>query len=179
MKPDDRKSFVEIVIGFAELKGKQISAPALELYWRSMQHWSLREFQMAAEQLLRTCEFMPTPKDFEDLRKAGRPTAGEAWSLARKHADSCLSHGHVTSGGTCGDPFIDRVVHMVGGYGVLFMCESDKLGFLERRFAEHFATAQEATDTREAVPQLTRQRPRVTSGPQRLSTVMLDLEPIE
>jgi hypothetical protein len=177
--PADKSEFSKVLLAFCELKGKQLSLAAVDLYWRSMQRWSLRDFQMAAEQLLRTCEFMPTPKDFEDLRKAGRPTAGEAWSLARKHADSCLSHGHVTGGGTCGDPFIDRVVHMIGGYGVLFMCESDKLGFLERRFAEHFATAQEATDTRDAVPQLTRQRPRVTDGPRRINAISLDLEPIE
>ena len=73
MNAIDRKAFCEIVLGFAELKGKQLSAAAIELYWRSMQHWPLEDFRAAAQQLLRTCEFMPTPKDFEDLRRASKP----------------------------------------------------------------------------------------------------------
>jgi hypothetical protein len=151
----DRKDFAEIVLGFAELKGKQLSAPAVELYWRSMQHWPLEAFREAAEQLLRTCEWMPTPKDFEDLRKAGRPTAGEAWERARKAAGSAIVCGQVTHNGTSGDPFIDAVVRAIGGFGQIAMCETGKLHFLERRFADHFASMLEAADTRDAVPQIT------------------------
>lgn len=154
MTPADRKKFVEVVVGFAELKGKQLSAPALELYWRSMQHWDLADFLAAAEQLVRTSEFMPTPKNFEDLRKAGRPTAGESWAKAVAACGTCHSALGYTSGGTCGDPFVDRVVRAIGGYRAIAMCDSDKLHFLERRFAEHFETMQDAEDVREAVPQI-------------------------
>jgi hypothetical protein len=155
MTPADRKAFVEVVVGFAELKGKQLSAAALELYWRSLQHWPLDEFRKAAEHLLRSCEFMPTPKDFEDLRKAGRPTCGEAWAKAVAACGSCHSPRGYISGGTCGDEFIDRAVRSIGGYRAIAMCDSDKLHFLEKRFAEHFETLQDAQDTRDAVPQLT------------------------
>lgn len=154
MTPDDRKTFVEVVVGFAELKGKQLSAQALELYWRALRHWPLEDFRAAAEQLLRTCEWMPIPKDFEDLRKAGRPTAGEAWELARKAAGSAIQCGYVTHNGTCGDEQIDRVVRAIGGYGAIAMSDIDKLPFLERRFAEHYASIQDVDDVREAVPQI-------------------------
>ena len=70
MQPSDRKAFLEVVVGFAELKGKQLSAPALELYWNAMQGWTIEDFRKAAAHLLQTCEFMPTPKDFNDLKKA-------------------------------------------------------------------------------------------------------------
>jgi len=149
--PADRRKFIEVVIGFAELKGKQLSAPALELYWRSMQHWPLDEFLLAAEHLVRTSDFMPVPKDFEDLRKATRPTSGEAWILACETARNWREwRPNVSSG----DPFVDRVARAVGGYRAIAMHDSDKLHFLEKRFAEHFDTMQEAGDTREALPDL-------------------------
>src|SRR5688572_11767252 len=52
----------------------------MELFWNAMQAWSIEDFSAAANELIRKCEFMPTPKDFEDLRKAGRKTPGEAWA---------------------------------------------------------------------------------------------------
>lgn len=165
MTPADRKKFVEVVLGFAELKGKQLSAPALELYWRSLQHWQLSDFMAAAEHLIRTSEFMPMPKDFEDLRKACRPTAGEAWAKAVAACGSCHSAQGYTNGGTCGDSFIDRVVRAIGGYKAIAMCDSEKLHFLERRFAEHFESIQDAEDVREEVPQLAFTGRRALNGP--------------
>ncbi len=157
MTPDDREPFLEVVIGFAELKGKALSAPALELYWNSMQDWSMTDFRAAANHLVRACEFMPTPKDFEDLRRAGRPTAGESWTLALKHCGSAIQCGQVTNNGTCGDEFIDRVVRAIGGYGAIAMCDTGKLHFLERRFAEHFEALQDAGDVRASVPRIAAQ----------------------
>lgn len=169
MTPQDRKAFVEVVLGFAELKGKQLSAPALELYWRSLQHWSLNEFRTAAEQLLRTCEFMPLPKHFEDLRKAGRPTAGEAWRwvLSRYPAHRCqvetLDEEHRA--------LIERTVQAIGGWHVIDMCEVEKIHFLERRFAEHYADIQDAEDVREAVPEIAFDRNRL-AGPTSASNLL-------
>lgn len=166
----DKQTFAQIVMGFAELKGKQLSKPALELFWNSMQHWPIEDFQAAANQLIRTCEFMPTPKHFEDLRKAGRATVGEAWLKAKDAAGSCYVGGAIGygSGGSCGDPLIDRVVRAVGGYRAIAMCDSDKLGWLEKRFAEHFESMQDAEDTRDAVPQIARAYRPHLSGPRHI-----------
>jgi hypothetical protein len=156
MTPIDRKAFLETVVGFAELKGKQLSAPALELYWRSLQHWDLPDFRAAAEQLLRTCEFMPLPKDFEDLRKAGRLTAGEAWAEVLR----CARKGYDLPD----DELTRRAVNAIGGIRTVMMSDVDKTPFLERRFAEHFESIQESMDTREAVPQIAFDRRGIT-GP--------------
>jgi hypothetical protein len=156
VKPEDRKAFLEVVIGFAELKGKALSAPALELYWRSMQHWPLDDFRAAAQQLVRTSEFMPTPKDFEDLRKAGRKTPGEAWLAAVETSRRMAYNDRGPSRyvNTSGDELIDRAVQMIGGYDAIRMCHTDKLHFLERRFAEHFGELRDVSEVREAVPEL-------------------------
>ena len=40
MTPADYDAFCAVVVGFAEIKGKHLSAAAIEIYWRSMQHCS-------------------------------------------------------------------------------------------------------------------------------------------
>lgn len=166
MNAADRKKFVEVVMGFAELRGKQLSAPALELYWRALQHWPLQEFVAVAEQLVRTSEFMPTPKNFEDLRKASRPTSGEAWILA---CETARRWREIAPNVSSGDPFVDHVVRVVGGYRAIAMHDSEKLHFMEKRFGEHFESMQSVDDTREALPSLVRDviGPS-TNGPRRL-----------
>lgn len=165
MTPADRKLFLETVIGFAELKGKQLSAPALELYWRSLQHWSLQEFRAAAEQLLRTSEFMPIPKDFEDLRKAGRQTSGEAWADVLNFVRYEYSPTARNDLASRFDPMVIRAVNAVGGFRAIAMSNSDSTHFLERRFNEHFESIQDATDTRDAVPEIAYSGTRSIAGP--------------
>jgi hypothetical protein len=172
MKLENRKKFLEIVVGFAELKGKVLSAPALELFWNSMQAWTIEEFQSAANHLITTCEFMPTPKDFEDLRRAGRPTAGEAWIEARNTIRVAGWAQIESSSFSCGDELIDRAVRAIGGYRAIAMCDSDKLHFLERRFAEHFEQMQDAGDTRDAVPQLAGERTGRLTGPRSVGKLL-------
>ena len=148
MTKNDYEPFCEIVVGFAELKGRTLSAAAIELYWRSLQHWPLAAFRAAAEQLVRTCEFMPGPKDFEDLRKAGRATPGEAWAevLAHVRAGAYRGRSLVVS------ELVDRAVAAIGGYHAIGMSDVDKTHFLEKRFTEAFEDLQNAEDVRESVP---------------------------
>jgi len=152
MTPADRPKFAAIVMGFAELKGKQLSRAALDLYWSAMKHWDFDDFNIAAQELLRTCEFMPLPKDFEDLRKAELPNAGESWAAilecARRGCEPQLSDA------------ASRALRAIGGIRTVMMSESSKTHFLEKRFAEHFAAMQESDVGREVFPALTDERVR-------------------
>lgn len=165
MTPADKRDFSEIVMGFAELKGKQLSKPALALFWNSLQHWNIEDFRQAANQLIRSCEFMPTPKDFEDLRKAGRATAGEAWAEIRAMARQ--SYTAVPK-----DPVTARALQALGGLRAVAMCDSDKVHFLERRFAEHFESISDAEDVRAAVPEIAYSGQRQLKGPMSASDVL-------
>lgn len=179
MKPTDRKAFLEVVVGFAELKGKQLSAPALELYWRSLQHWPLEDFRAAAEQLLRTCEFMPLPKDFEDLRKAGRPTVGEAWTSVLAWVRSGNYRGLPCLNGDDRmppDALAARAVRAIGGYEAIAMSPTDKTQFLERRFAEHYEAMQDADEVREELPQIAYGGTPRISGPRHIGDLGRDLD---
>lgn len=149
MRAGDKAEFAKVILAFAELKGRQVSLPAIELYWVAMQDWELADFVAAAGHLLKTMAFMPTPKDFEDLRRAGRNTAGEAWDKAVSHAASSRYRK-----GPTGDDLIDQCVRMIGGYAAIAMCEEEKLHFLERRFCEHYATLEESHVVRAALPNI-------------------------
>lgn len=147
MNLEDRKAFLEVVVGFAELKGKQLSAPALELYWNAMRgRWCLDDFRAAAAHLLQTCEFMPTPKDFEDLRRKGEPTAGEAWQLAL--------HGKAEPGSRAA-----RAAAIVSNGRRLAMMDIEReLPHVQRRFFEVYADLEDADEARGGVPQIAGQR---------------------
>jgi hypothetical protein len=146
MRKDDRQKFAEIVVGFAELKGKQLSAPAIELFWNAMQSWSIEEFTAAANHLVATCEFMPTPKDFFDLRKASRPTAGEAWARVLEH---CRRGDYRRGEGI--SPAIDKAARALGGYRAIAMLPVEQLQFLERRFASHYGEIADVEEARDGL----------------------------
>lgn len=158
MTLSDFDQFSVIIAGMAEMYGKPITAAGIKMYWAVLhKRWDLGDFAAAAGDLCGTCQFMPTAKDFEDLRNKGKMTPGEAWTIARSMSMSCIHHGAVTAGGSCGNEFIDRVVKAVGGYRTIFMANERDIGFIERRFAEHYESMMDAEDTRERLPQITSQ----------------------
>jgi len=147
----DKAEFVKVVMGFAELKGKQLSLPAVELYWRAMRDWPLDYFMAAAERLVKTSQFMPEPYHFEELRKSGRMTAGEAFAKALEWAKSGAYRHPAQSPEAI---FIDSVVQAMGGWSRIAGSDPDDVQWTEKRFAEHFAELQDVTETREALPQI-------------------------
>lgn len=156
MQTADFERFRAVMVGIGKVYEREIDGPLLDAYWLSLRGWSLDDFESAAGNLMATSKFMPRPAEFTALRKAGRPTAGEAWAAA-------LSHG---SGGwrerrSCGDDLVDRVANMIGGYRSIAMCEDEKLGFLERRFCEHYESLQDAEDVRGALPAIANGHPRL------------------
>lgn len=159
MTPEDETQFCAVLKGLSSVKpGNKLTPEAIDLWWMAMQDWTLDEFKQGAAHLMRSVQFMPSPYHFDQLRKASRPTAGEAWERARAACGSAIQCGQVTHNGTCGDPLIDRVVRAIGGYGVIAMCDREKLTFLERRFAEHYESIQGAQDVRLGVPQIAQYR---------------------
>jgi hypothetical protein len=154
MQQSDFQRFHALLQGMAKMFERELDQFVLDAYWIALKGWAFEDFQQASVHLMQTRQFMPRPFDFEALRKAGRATAAEAWEKARAACGSAIQCGQVTHNGTCGDELIDRAVRGIGGYGAIAMCETSKIPFLEKRFAEHYADLQEANDTREAVPQI-------------------------
>jgi hypothetical protein len=147
MTPEDRQAFAAIVTGMSEMKGRTLTAAGFGLYWQSMRDWHIDDFRDAAARLMKTCEWMPTPKEFEDLRIAGRPTAGEHWA-------KILNAARKGEGGFTLDAPAARALAAIGGLSAVEISETSKTHFLEKRFSDHFAEMQSVHDTRHAVPQI-------------------------
>jgi hypothetical protein len=157
MRNDDRPQFLKVMNGISAIKKSPLTVEALDMWWMCMVEWTIEDFQMAAVEVLKRTDYMPSPKDFADLRRAARPTAGEAWDRALGWA---ASGGY--RDGQSGDALTDHCVRLMGGYRVIAMCDESKLHFMERKFCEHYESRQDADDIREALPHLT------GSGVQRL-----------
>ena len=149
MQPSDKPQFLKVLNGLAAMKKATLIPEVLDLWWGCMADWSIEDFKAAAIHVIKNSTFMPTPKDFEDLRKAGRNTAGEAFAKALGWA---RSGAYRNPAKTPDAILIDRVVHALGGWIAITSCDEEKLHFLERRFVEHFETIQDSSDVREALP---------------------------
>lgn len=152
MLPTDKPKFLAVLNGLAAVKpGAKLTPEGLDVWWHSFENWSIEEFSSAAAHLAKSCEFMPNPFHFEQLRKASELTAGEAWSevLAIARADGDWHH----------DPKVMAAVRALGGFKAISMSHVDSTHFLERRFCEHYETIGDAEEVRESVPLLARRLP--------------------
>jgi hypothetical protein len=147
----DKADFLKVINGIAAIRKSPITAEALELWWACMADWSIEDFKTAAIQVLKTSTFMPTPKDFEDLRKAGRETAGEVFAGIGRYL-VYSPNGYTVKADTPRP--IAAAIRAMGGADAYAMCEVDKLPFLERRFCEHYEQIMSHVETRDAVPQI-------------------------
>lgn len=151
MQPTDKPHFLRVLNGMAAMKKTTLIPEVLDLWWMCMADWSIEDFMSAAVQVMKTSTFMPGPKDFEDLRKAGRETAGEVFAGLRQWL-KYTPHGYLL------DPDTPRKIASafaaMGGAQAYAMCDEEKLPFLERRFCEHFEQISEVEDVRVNVPQI-------------------------
>lgn len=139
----DFDEFSEVMLAFAEVKGKELSKRALKLYFRAMQDWPLAEFKSAALHLLKTHPFgsMPQPGDFEKLRRAGEPTSDEAWNLV-------ISGASLPPGSR-----VWRAAEALGGQQSIRHQDVEKaLPFTRNKFIEAYEELTKVDPVREAVP---------------------------
>ncbi len=85
MDSNDKPEFVRVITSLAAIKGKDLTKDVLLLWWQCLKDWPVDDFKNAAGYLLKNCQFMATPYDFEQLRKKGEVSAHEAFSMALQH----------------------------------------------------------------------------------------------
>lgn len=165
MLPTESKQFRNVIVGMGRMYGQELDQLVLDAYWLALKDWALEDFEDAARHLMQTAKFMPRPADFRELQKAGRPTAGEAWLAIRAMARSSLTSEP-------DDPVAARALRAIGGLRAVGLCDYSRIEFMERRFAEHFETMQEAEDIREAVPQIAGASYSRLTGPQSIQNLL-------
>jgi len=151
MQATDKPDFLKVMNGMAAMRKATLIPEVLDLWWACMADWKLEDFKAAAIQVLKTQTFMPSPKDFEDLRKAGRETAGEVFAGIGRYIEYS-PYGHTIKAGTPRP--IAAAIRAMGGADAYAMCEVEKLPFLEKRFCQHYEEIIEHEDTRQSVPQI-------------------------
>lgn len=156
MTPSDRPKFASLIAGMALLYERQLEPALIEAYWQAMQAWDIEDFRRAVNHLSTTKRFMPRPADFTALRRAAQPTAGEAWAQALDWVRTGAYRNGVsnpeTSSNNTGDPRLDAVVRMIGGYHRIAFADQRELPFIEKRFIEHYETYTETAEARAALP---------------------------
>lgn len=153
MQQADFQRFRAVLAGMAELYQRELSGPLLDAYWLALKSWSLADFESAAAHLMATATFMPRPSDFNQLKKASEPTAGEAWATALANC-TCWRGDRPSPGGR-----IDRAARAIGGYHAIAMADRETaLPHIERRFKEAYEELSDVEETREALPEITQVR---------------------
>lgn len=166
MTLDDFAEFDKVIVGLAELHGKELSAAAIKLYFTALRHWSLDDVKRAAVQLLRTSKFMPKPQDFEELRRANDDSAHEAWERVLR--GDRLEPGSLE----------ERAAQMLGGQSAIRRADIYRdLPHFHRRFLEAYADLSDRTFTREVIPQLANARSRnnALQGPVSLGQIPIGI----
>ena len=176
MTPEDYESFCGILLGFAEPRRIALSSTTFELYWDALTEWTIEDVRSAANILFKQCDWMPTPKDFEDLRRSATERAGvDAWEMARRAARSAIALGRVREDVTSGDALVDRAVATIGGYGAIALCETAWLHALERRFLQAYVEVREVAEIRAALPHFAARHAlpaRSAAGPSSVSAIL-------
>ena len=143
MRPTDRAEFLRTLKGVAAIKGKELTPEALSVWWSAMAAWSIEDFKAAASHLVSTCQFMPTPYDFAQLRKAGESTGGEAWL-------EVLSGRALVPGSRAA-----RAAAIVGGQQAIRHADIETaLPHIQRRFLTAYEELSDVDVVREALPQI-------------------------
>jgi hypothetical protein len=150
MRATDRPEFLKILNGLAAIKRVDLTPEALGMWWSAMADWSVEDFRSGANHLLKTCRFMPSPFDFEQLRKAGQGTAAEAWVRVVQQSPRWRSGEQGDA-----DPLIDRCIRAVGGNEVIAMTPVADLHWLEKRFTAAYDELSDVAEARSALPDLT------------------------
>lgn len=142
MNATDKQNFVAVLVGLSAIKpGKGLTPEAIEVWWMAMRDWDLADFRDAAALLTKTCQFMPSPYDFEQIRKAGELTAGEAWELALSGA--LLEPGSRT----------ERAARICGGQTHIRHADIERdLPHIQRRFMEIYDELIDVDSARQALP---------------------------
>lgn len=148
MLSSDRAEFLRTLNGLAAIKGKEITPEALSLWWAAMGQWPIDEFKLAASHLVRNSQFMPTPYDFERLRRAGELTSGEAW-------DRVMAGWPLEPGSR-----IARAAAIVGGQYYMRHADLQKeVPFIQRRFEAAYNELTDVDLVREELPQIAANNP--------------------
>lgn len=112
MKLSDEKEFNQIIIGLAEIFGKEVTDTFLRLYFGALEDLEIEYIRKTANVLARTCKFFPKPVEF---REALQPNLEVQASLAYEKVERAFRRVGIYSSVIFDDPVIHAVLRSLGG----------------------------------------------------------------
>lgn len=138
---DDRQRFAEIIVGIAEVYGRDMSEAGLSVWWHALSRYSTDQVTGALNAHVQDAErgqFMPKPGDI--VRQIeGTPTdqAQAAWAKV----EGALRGIGGGPSWVFDDPKIHRAIEQIGGVSALSNCPSERdLTFLREQFCKRYAS---------------------------------------
>lgn len=149
MLSTDRVEFVRVLNGLAAIKRCELTSEAIDVWWMAMAQWPIVEFKAAASHLVGACQFMPSPYDFAQLRKAAELTAAEAWTEVLEACAHWRDSARLPNGRAA------RAARAVGGFKAIAMANTQTdMPHIQRRFLEAYAELSDVESVRDALPQI-------------------------
>lgn len=125
MEKQHKPRFLQSLEALAELYQRELSAAAIEMWWRAMAHIPVAAFEAAVAKAAITCDRFPLPVKIREL--AGEMAAGEravmAWAAMRRAARTHGSYRSIDFD----DPLINATVRNMGGW--IQICATDEKDF--------------------------------------------------
>lgn len=133
MNDTDKKQFAYLMAGVGEAFQKDLSKPALRIYWEVLKPYTLEEVEQAVFKLLKTRTItgtIPVPAEIiqaMDSRQASLPSAAEVWDLILKAAEAGMDKPDIP------DP-ASKALSVVGGYRELTKTSYESLRYAFPKF---------------------------------------------
>jgi hypothetical protein len=136
MTNEDRPKFAERMVALAELYSTELSAEAIEIYFRALHDINLEGFQRAVSEAARRCKFFPKPVELLELVSGGNAheRASNAWMILQGAVGSHGSYRSVEFE----DPVAGRAVQDMGGWLKICRPAEDEV-WMRKRFLELYA----------------------------------------
>ena len=138
MKPEEKAEFSRLLTGVAELYGKNVSPYLFEIYWYSLEKYSLDEIKRAMR--LHTVnpdvgQFMPKPADFvRYIEGKSQERALFAWQKVVSAMKLVGAYQSIIFD----DKLIHHVIDEMGGWISFCRAEESKMPFIFQDFSRHY-----------------------------------------
>ncbi len=157
MRSEDKGRFAAALAGLAEVfntHGKEMSAVAVELYFRTLKDLAIEEVEAACIELVGGRVFNGMPKPAE-IREAARGTREDAALLAWQKLDRAVRRIGPYESVQFDDPVIHSAVEMMGGWTEIQNCSAEDWRVWRRKdFERAYQTLAKRWDHPEHLPGL-------------------------
>jgi hypothetical protein len=139
----DRKRFIQVMAALSEIfdAGKEVSALKSELYFKSLDRFSIEEIELGAQRLIhsRTTATFPKPAEFiQEIQGTGEEKSIQAWALVDKIMRERGNYISVDFG----DKKIHQAIEMLGGWEYLGTVTEDEWKWKHKEFKTLYESLQ-------------------------------------